>query len=65
MEKTFTVDGIPYKIVEDDIYRLPHEKNHKCFNLKKLSPTWQMKYRINGRIYSMEQIEAIFLKPKK
>lgn len=65
MEQTFTVGNIPYKIVGDDIYRLYHEKNHKCFNEKKLTPTWQLKYRLNGRIYSMYQIERIFLKLKK
>jgi len=64
MEQTFKVGDIPYKIVGEDIYRLPYEKNHKCFNLKKLSPTWQLKYRLNGRVYSMDQIERIFLKLK-
>ena len=63
-EKEFKVGDIPYKIVGDDIYRLPYEKNHKCFSLKKLCPTWQLKYRLNGQVYSMEQIEAIFLKDK-
>jgi hypothetical protein len=50
METIFTVGKIPYKIVGEDIYRLYHERNHKCFGEKKLIPTWQLKYRLNGRV---------------
>lgn len=64
MEKEFKVGDIPYKIVGEDIYRLPFERNHKCFNIKKLVPTWQLQYKLNGQIYSMKQIKEIFLKEK-
>lgn len=64
MEKEFKVGDIPYRIVGDEIYRLPFERNHKCFNFKKLIPTYELKYRLNGQLYSMYQIEAIFLKNK-
>jgi hypothetical protein len=64
MEKEFKVGDITYRIVGEDIYRLPFERNNKCFSFKKLVPTWQLKYKLNGQIYSMEQIQAIFLKNK-
>lgn len=64
MEKKFKVGDITYKISGEDIYRLPFERNHKCYKLKKLIPTWQLKYKLNGQIYSMDQIHAIFLKDK-
>jgi hypothetical protein len=64
MEKEFKVGDIPYKIVGEDIYRLPFERNHKCFNLKKLCPNWQLRYQLNGQVYSMKQIKELFLKEK-
>jgi len=64
MERIFKVGDIPYKIIGEDIWRLPFERDHKCFNLKKLIPTYELKYRLNGRVYSMDQINAIFLKDK-
>lgn len=64
MERIFKVGDIPYKIIGEDIWRLPFERDHKYFNLKKLIPTYELKYRLNGRVYSMDQINAIFLKDK-
>jgi hypothetical protein len=64
MEKTFKVGDIPYKIVGEDIWRLPFEKDHHYYNLKKLKPDENNKFRLNGRVYSMYQINAIFLKDK-
>lgn len=64
MERIFKVGDIPYKIIGEDIWRLPFERDHKCFNLKKLIPTYELKFRLNGRVYSMDQINAIFLKDK-
>jgi hypothetical protein len=64
MERIFKVGDIPYKIIGEDIWRLPFERDHKCFRLKKLIPTYELKYRLNGRVYSMDQINAIFLKHK-
>lgn len=63
-EKFFKVNDIPYKIVGDDIWRLPYERGNKSFKLKKLVPTWQLRYKLDGQTYSMYQIEAIFLKNK-
>lgn len=65
METIFKVGDISYKIVGDDVYRLPYERNHKCYGEKKLCPNWQLRYKLNGRVYSMDQIERIFLKLKK
>jgi hypothetical protein len=64
MEQTFIVGNIPYKIVGEDVYRLPYERNHRCFNLKKLSPNYQLRYTLNGKVYSMQQIKEIFIKSK-
>lgn len=64
MERIFKVGDISYKIEGEDIWRLPFKRNHKNYHLKKLVPTYQLKYKLNGNIYSINEINEIFLKDK-